>query len=117
MTNELSSERKEYLYKKKKEKIIILATQILFLVALIALWEILANIGIIDSFITSQPSRILKTITNMSENNLLLHLGVTCFETIVGFILRNTYRNSTCKHFMVVRFHFKSCRTILSNPK
>ena len=53
----------------------------------IALWEILANIGVIDSFIASQPSRIVKTFLNLSGNDLLTHLGVTCFETIIGFEL------------------------------
>ena len=59
---------------------------ILILIAFIILWEVLANKGIIDSFITSQPSRMLKTFMNLSENDLLLHLGVTCYETIVGFL-------------------------------
>ena len=55
------------------------------LVGGIVLWEILANIGVIDSFIASQPSRIVKTFLNLSGNDLLTHLGVTCFETILGF--------------------------------
>jgi len=50
------------------------------------LWEMLANKGIIDSFITSQPSRMLKTFMNLSQNGLLEHLGITCYETIVGFL-------------------------------
>ena len=42
---------------------------------------------IIDSFITSQPSRILETFINLSDNQLLMHLWVTCEETIIGFSL------------------------------
>ena len=102
MNNEISKERKEYLFRKKKEKILILTTQILLLLILIVLWEVLANLGVIDSFIASQPSRIWETITNMSSNNLLMHLGVTCLETIVGFLLRNNFRYNNCKYFMVV---------------
>ena len=56
------------------------------MVALIALWEIMAQLGVIDSFITSQPSRVVKTIINLSSNDLLMHLGVTCTETIIGFV-------------------------------
>ena len=41
----------------------------------------------IDSFILSQPSRILRTYANMAENNFFLHIGVTVFETLVGFLL------------------------------
>lgn len=82
-----SKERKKYLNKIKTNKILILVTQITILITFIALWEILANKGIIDSFITSQPSRMLKTFMNLSQNGLLKHLGVTCYETIVGFLL------------------------------
>ena len=83
----VSNERKEYLHLQKKRKIIVLCTQILLIIALIAMWEILANKGIIDSFIASKPSRILKTFMNLSQNDLLKHLGVTCIETIIGFLL------------------------------
>lgn len=81
----ISKDRRVYLRKQRMNKIAILTVQILIVVGFIALWEILANIGIIDSFIASQPSRILKTFMNLSNNDLLTHLGVTCFETIVGF--------------------------------
>ncbi len=87
MNNEISEDRKLYLMKKRRKKRNILLTQIATLVIFIALWEILANVGIIDSFLMSQPSRIVKTVLDMSSNNLLMHLGVTCLETIVGFLL------------------------------
>lgn len=83
----ISEDRKKYLKKVKLRKIEILATQIFILVAFIAIWEILAQKGKIDSFITSQPSRILRTIMNLSSNNLLYHLRITCVETLVGFSL------------------------------
>lgn len=82
-----SGERKKYLRKNTITKLSIIITQITLVVLFIILWEVLANKGIIDSFITSQPSRMLKTFMNLSQNNLLQHLGVTCYETIVGFIL------------------------------
>lgn len=81
-----SQERNRYLKKIKLTKMLILFTQITIAVTFVALWEILANKGIIDSFITSQPSRMLKTFMNLSKNGLLEHLGVTCYETIVGFL-------------------------------
>ncbi len=81
-----SNERKQYLKKKTITKVTIFITQIAIVVVFIALWEILANKGIIDSFITSQPSRMLKTFMNLSQNGLLKHLGITCYETIVGFL-------------------------------
>jgi len=79
-------DRTKYLRKILFNKIAIIVTQVLIVVAIIALWEILANYGIIDSFITSQPSRIVETFFNLSSNNLLEHIGVTCLETLIGFV-------------------------------
>ncbi len=45
----------------------------------------MANANVIDSFITSQPSRIFKTFMNLASNNLLTHTKVTVYETILGF--------------------------------
>ena len=84
--NLISEERKKYLKKQKQSKIAVLGTQIAIVIIFVAAWEILANTGIIDSFITSQPSRIIKTFINLSQNDLLKHLGVTFFETIIGFL-------------------------------
>lgn len=84
---EISVERKKYLKKVKLKKIEILVTQICIVIALIGIWEVLARLGKIDSFITSQPSRILKTFLNLSSNNLLEHVRITCVETIIGFLL------------------------------
>ena len=83
----ISQDRKKYLRKIKVNKIKILAVQIAILIIFIALWEILANTGKIDSFITTQPSRIFKTFLDLSSNNLLEHLRITCIETLVGFLL------------------------------
>ena len=84
---EISLERKQYLKKIKQKKYLILLTQISILVGFLALWEFFANKNIIDSFITSQPSRILTTFLNLSSNDLLKHIWVTSYETIIGFLL------------------------------
>lgn len=84
--NYISAERKQYLKKQKRTKTLVLVTQIAVVVIFIAAWEVLANIGVIDSFIASQPSRIVKTFMNLSQNDLLEHIGVTCLETIIGFV-------------------------------
>lgn len=83
----MSEERKKYLKKLKIEKISVLGSQILVLILLLGIWEFAADSGIIDSFITSSPSRIFTTFSNFSSNNLLMHTKVTCYETIVGFTL------------------------------
>ena len=62
-----SEERKKYLRKNLITKVSIVITQITLVILFIILWEVLANKGIIDSFITSQPSRMLKTFMNLSR--------------------------------------------------
>ena len=49
----VSKERAAYLQKQKRKKYMIRTVQISVVVILLALWEILANIGVIDSFIMS----------------------------------------------------------------
>lgn len=83
----ISKERKQYINNIKKKKYLVLLTQMSILIGFLALWEIMANKGVIDSFITSQPSRIFKTFMNLSSNDLLMHVGVTVYETVVGFLV------------------------------
>lgn len=86
--NNFSREHIEYIKKENMKKYTILFTQLLILIIFVVLWELLAKYKIIDSFITSQPSRIIKTIINLYiEGTLFIHIGVTCFETIIGFVL------------------------------
>lgn len=82
----ISKDRKKYLQKQMKNKLLVVITQLSLLLGIIVLWEVLANAKIIDSFIMSQPSRIWDTLVNLSSNGLLNHIGITCFETIVGFV-------------------------------
>ena len=79
----VSDERKKYIKKNKRQKRMVTIVQILILVGFIAIWEILADAKIIDSFIMSQPSRILDTFLNLGSNDLLKHIGVTVYETVV----------------------------------
>jgi len=83
----ISKERKKYLRNKRYKQYMVWLTQIAILVGFLAIWEILANKKIIDSFIMSQPSRIWETFTNLSSNDLIKHIGVTVYETVVGFLV------------------------------
>ena len=85
--NNLSKERIKYLRKIRVKKFAILLTQVILLVGLLTIWEVLARKNIIDSFITSQPSRILDTFLHLGSNDLIHHIGVTAYETIIGFLI------------------------------
>lgn len=77
-----------YVKKLKRENAIVIVLRFSVLVVILALWELLTAIGAIDSFIASSPSKIVKTIKNLFiENNLIYHIGVTLFETLLGFLL------------------------------
>ncbi|HPU58033.1 MAG TPA: ABC transporter permease, partial [Candidatus Avimonas sp.] len=83
----LSPERHQYLKKIRRTDKLVVLSQIGILVVLLAAWEITGRLGLIDSFILSQPSRIIDTFLNMSQNGLHIHIGITIYETIVGFVL------------------------------
>lgn len=87
-SNELSPNYKKYLKKKKLQKGIILTIQIGILVFAILMWEILARLNIIDTFIMSSPSRIAKTIGELySSGNLFRHIFTTLSEALIGFFI------------------------------
>jgi len=87
MYKEISNERKIYLKKIHREKVSVTLCRVGILVLFIAFWEIGGRLGLIDSFVLSQPSRILSVIADYKQNNLLLHIGTTLFETGIGFVL------------------------------
>ncbi len=83
----ISEERRKYIKNRKKESMLVLITQVGILVLFLIIWEWLARKNIIDSFITSNPSRIWKTLINLGSNDLSKHIGVTVYETVIGFLL------------------------------
>lgn len=90
LTNPLTKEEEHELYLKnvRRRKIIIKITRISILIAFLIIWEVTADLKIVDPFLTSSPSRIIKSaITIYNEGTLFRHIYVTCMETIVGFIL------------------------------
>ena len=80
------SPRQMYLAKRRNDKIIVILLQIGLLAALIGLWELAARLGWIDSFITSSPSRIVKTLGSIQPKELFTHIGYTLLECIIGFL-------------------------------
>ena len=63
-------------------------TRIMAAVLFLALWELAASFGWIDSFIFSSPSMIVLCLIGMiQDGSLFLHTGVTLLETLVSFFL------------------------------
>lgn len=81
-----SIEYSDYLECQKKKRRIILGWQISLLVVFIAIWEILARLGILNTFLFSSPTAIVQLfITYIKDGSLFLHIGISVWETILGF--------------------------------
>lgn len=88
MKQNFTAEHRLYLKKQKQRKILVHTAQIGVLVLLLGVWELAATLGWIDSFITSSPSRIAKTLGELVESGTLLHHAwVSTLETLVGFLV------------------------------
>lgn len=82
----LSNEYKKYLKSIKINKILVFITQIFILLFLIFIWEYLSSKNIINAFIYSSPSKVIKTIIELYKtNNLFNHIWVTVYETLISF--------------------------------
>lgn len=88
LNESISSEHKAYLKKLNKSKRRIIISRFLILIIFIALWQVAANLKWIDPFLTSSPSRVIDSfITLYKDGSIFKHIGVTCYETILGFSL------------------------------
>jgi ABC-type nitrate/sulfonate/bicarbonate transport system, permease component len=83
-----SLEHKNYLKYIKRKNFSIKICQILIIVSFIIIWQLLASLKIINTFITSSPKDIINTIVSLyKQNNLFIHIFTTFYETIISFIL------------------------------
>ena len=83
-----SKARAQYLKKQKINKFWIIFWQIAIFLIFIGVWQLFADLEIIDPFFFSSPSRIVSTIIDLaSQNNLWIHIWTSLYETIIGFIL------------------------------
>ena len=83
-----SKEHLEFLNKRKKEKRNVFITQISIIAGIIIIWELLAQLNIINTFLYSSPSNIIKTTINLFKANTLFnHILITTYETIISFVI------------------------------
>lgn len=88
MRNEVSRQRLQYIKQNKRRKYTIHGIQIILLVAFLGIWELFYVAGWSDSFVTSSPSKVVKTLVSLIQTDeLWKHIGVSCMETIIGFLV------------------------------
>ena len=88
MQTNISHSQKIFLKKYKRKKHLIRFFQIFLFILLIASWEILARLKILDPFIFSSPSRMWSCMLELTKNgSLFYHIGITLAETFISFLL------------------------------
>ena len=85
---DFSREHIAYLKKVRNKKIIINVSRCMILILILGFWELFAQLKIIDPFITSSPSRVMKTCASLyADGTLFHHIGITLMETFLGFLI------------------------------
>src|SRR5690625_2802966 len=70
------------------EKRIVLFWQLLIFISFFTLWEFASRLYWIDPLIFSSPTKIADLlIEKFADGSMIIHLQVTLFETVLGFIL------------------------------
>lgn len=84
----VSEEHIAYLRRLKRHNRFIIAMQLAILVVFIGLWQLLGDLGVLNTFIVSAPLRVVQTLIRLNAGGeLFVHIGVTMFETIAGFTI------------------------------
>ncbi len=77
-----------YLKKKKYDKALILFFQIAIIFIFLISWELLSHFKIINTFLSSSPSEVVKTIISLlNDKSLFSHITITLYETFISFII------------------------------
>ena len=83
-----SDDYKAYLQEKKRRQRRILEWQIGILVGFLLLWELLARAGILNTFLFSSPSEIVRLLESyLRDGSLFIHIGISVWETVLGFVI------------------------------
>ena len=83
-----SLEHRQYLKKIKLTNFLIKLTQIVIILFLLVLWQIAANLGLVNTFISSSPKAIVATLISLyNDGSLFHHVWVTFYEVVISFVL------------------------------
>lgn len=78
----------QYLNKLKIEKRWVRFYQLIILIVFFSLWETASRLHWVNPLIFSSPSKIwVLLVHKIQDGTIFSHIGVTVFETIMGFVL------------------------------
>lgn len=84
----MSEAQRKYLKKRKIRIVVLHMLRICLLAAFIGGWELIARYNVIDPFIISSPSRIVRIIGTLNNNgDLNKHIAASLYETVAGFLI------------------------------
>lgn len=87
-TKKTLTRQEQFMLRHKRHHHQITFFRALLFVSFLALWEISADLGWIDSFFFSSPSRVAVCfVTQIRTNSMLSHIGITLLETVASFFL------------------------------
>lgn len=79
---------KEIMKLNKKKKRLLVLYQLVLLISILVLWELLAYFKLIDTFLFSCPSRIVRILYTYIEEGLIWkHIGISVLEVVLGIII------------------------------
>lgn len=82
----ISQSQLDYVRKIQRSKIKIRILQLLIFTSFLLVWEIAADNNWINAFIFCSPSKLYNTfLSMMRDGSLLHHIGITMYETLLGF--------------------------------
>ena len=87
-----SNEGKAYIKQIKMNKIRIAISQMLILISFFLVWELLSRKEIINSFLFSSPSSIIKLLSQyIKSGEIYTHVLISVYETILGLIIGTSF--------------------------
>ncbi|WP_318709003.1 ABC transporter permease [Candidatus Acetatifactor stercoripullorum] len=82
------TKQEEFVKSHKRHHHLITSWRFLILVLFLVLWEASADLGWIDSFFFSSPSRVVLLFIELcADRSIFLHIGITLWETLLSFLL------------------------------
>ncbi len=86
--DEITARQAEFLKEHRRHHHLVAFCRFLAFFLFLADWEISTDLHLIDAFIFSSPSRIVRTIIDMSrDGSIFRHTGITLYETLLSFAL------------------------------
>ena len=86
--NKTLTNQEKYVQSVKRNKLKIRLLQIATVIFIFGAWELLATVGVLDEFLFSKPSAIIKLLIQyIKSNEIFIHVGVSLYETLLGLII------------------------------